>query len=72
MPDDLNARVRAIEKLTKLFRLERIVHLFVTSVALALLLANAAMVVIHRSAGPAELTLLFGSGGLITYSANRL
>lgn len=72
MVDDLNARVRAVERLTKLFRLERLVHLSVTTVALLMLLGNAAMLLIRREAGPAELTLLFGSSGLITYSANRL
>ena len=72
MTDDLSARVRAIERLTKLFRLERIVHLSVTTFALVMLLANAGMLLVRREAGPAELTLLFGSSGLITYSANRL
>ena len=70
--DDLTARLQAVERLTKLFRPERIVHLLVTALALVLLVGNAAVLIVRREAGPAELTLLFGSSGLITYSANRL
>jgi hypothetical protein len=70
--DDLQARLRAVERLTELFRLERMVHLVVTSVSLIMLLASAGALIYRREAGAAELSLMFGSSGLITYSASRL
>ena len=62
----------AVERLTALFRLERLVHLIVTSVSLFMLLVSAGVLLYRGQAGPAELTGLFGSSGLITYSAGRL
>jgi len=69
---ELEDRLRAVERLTALFRLERMVHLIVTSIALLMLLTSAAVLIFRKQAGPTELTLLFGSSGLITYSASRL
>ena len=71
-PDEFQSRMDAVERLTRLFRLERIVHLSVTSLSLALLLVSAGVLLYKGQAGPAELTGLFGSSGLITYSAGRL
>jgi hypothetical protein len=68
----INSRMAAVERLTALFRLERMVHLGITSVSLALLLVCAGVLLVRGQAGPAELTGLFGSSGLITYSAGRL
>ncbi len=62
----------AVERLTKLFQLERMVHLAVTSLSLVMLLTSAGVLLYKGKAGPAELTGLFGSSGLITYSAGRL
>lgn len=62
----------AVERLTKLFRLERMVHLAVTGLSLLMLLTSAGVLLYEGKAGPAELTGLFGSSGLITYSAGRL
>ena len=62
----------ASERLTNLFKLERLVHLAVTSLSLAMLLGSAGVLLYKGRAGPAELTGLFGSSGLITYSAGRL
>ncbi len=70
--ENLNQRLEAIERLTRLFRLERMVHLAVTTIALLMLLASAGVLIYERKAGSAELTLMFGSSGLITYSAARL
>ena len=39
---DIAARMEAVEKLTNLFKLERMVHLGVTSVSLIILLFSAA------------------------------
>src|SRR5262249_39408722 len=69
---DLAAKMDAVERLTRLFRLERLVHLGVTSVSLVMLLTSAGVLMFRGTAGPAELTGLFGSSGLITYSAGRL
>ena len=71
-PSDLEARLQAVERLTRLFRLERMVHLVVTGLALLMLLTSAGVLIYRQQAGPAELTMLFGSSGLITYSAGRL
>ena len=62
----------AVERLTKLFQLERMVHLGVTSLSLVMLLTCAGVLLYKGKAGPAELSGLFGSSGLITYSAGRL
>lgn len=67
--DELEARLAAVERITRLFRLERVVYLGVTVLALAMLLLSAGMLVWKGTAGPAELSMLFGSSGMITYSA---
>jgi hypothetical protein len=69
---DLSARVEAVERLTRLFRMERLVYLAITCISLMMLLSSAAILIWNKKAGPAELTGLFGSSGLITYSAGRL
>lgn len=68
----LSGRMDAVERLTALFRLERLVHLGITSISLVLLLICAGVLLVKGNAGPAELTGLFGSSGLIAYSAGRL
>jgi hypothetical protein len=70
--EDLNARMDGVERLTKLFRMERLVYLIITTMSLAILLTSAATLVIEKRAGNVELTGLFGSSGLITYSTGRL
>ncbi len=72
MPDSIQDRLVAVERLTKLFKAERMVHLGVTSVALVMLLASAAVLLSTSHAGLQELSGLFGSSGLIAYSASRL
>jgi hypothetical protein len=69
---ELSERLDAIERLTRLFRLERMVHLAVTTISLVMLLMSAGTLIYQGTAGSAELTLMFGSSGLITYSAARL
>lgn len=68
----LKERMDAVERLTNLFRLERLVHLAVTGISLLMLLSSAGFLLAKGKAGPGELTGLFGSSGLITYSAGRL
>lgn len=65
-------RMDQIVRLTELFKVERAVHLIVTTLALMMLLASAAVLIYRDQAGITELTALFGSSGLITYSASRL
>lgn len=72
MADDLQDRVHAVERLTRLFRAERLVYLFVTGLSLLLLLTAAALMVRDGKAGAAELSLMFGSSGLVTFTAGRL
>jgi len=69
---ELSERLDAVEKLIGLFRLERIVHLIVTTLSLALLLTSTAIQIYKGQAGRVELTLMFGASGLITYSTGRL
>jgi hypothetical protein len=69
---DIQLRMDAVERLTHLFKLERLVHLGVTSLSLVMLLLSAGVLLYRGQAGPVELTGLFGSSGLIAYSAGRL
>jgi hypothetical protein len=71
-PEDMKARMDAVERLTNLFRWERMVYLIVTGLSLAMLLTSAGVLLAQGRAGTAELTGLFGSSGLITYSTGRL
>ncbi len=68
----LDDKVQLVKNLVELFRAERMVHLGTTILSLVMLLTSAAVMLIRRGADPAALTLMFGSSGLITYSANRL
>jgi hypothetical protein len=68
----LDDKLRIVEGLVKLFKLERMVHLTTTIISLLMLLASAGFLIVRSRADPAALTLIFGSSGLITYSANRL
>ena len=70
--NDLGERLVAVERITELFKLERIVYLSVTVLALAMLLASASVLIWKGSAGRIELSMLFGSSGLITYSCGRV
>jgi hypothetical protein len=70
--NDLEQRMQAVERLTRLFRMERMVHLGVTTVSLIMLLTSAGVLIYKREANSVELSMLFGSSGLITYSASRL
>ena len=71
---ELNARIKAVEKLITVFKLERMVHLGVTLISLVLLIgAGVFLFFFDESVSKiAVLTLMFGSSGLITYSAGRL
>ena len=72
----LNARMEAVERMTALFKMERMVHLFVTTSSLIMLIGCAGYLVWQSKDSLDNLTvilpLMFGSSGLIAYSANRL
>jgi hypothetical protein len=72
MDDDLRLRLDAVERLTTLFRTERMVYLVTTIISLLMLVGSALSLMLRNQAGTAELTMLFGSSGLITYTAGRL
>ncbi len=69
---EIESRLKVVERLTRLFRLERMVHLGVTVISLIMLLASAGVLIYEKKAGAVELSLMFGASGLITYSAGRL
>ena len=71
-PAALDARLRAVERLVGLFKLERMFHLAVTGCSLVMLLVSAGVLLYRNNADPATLTMLFGSSGLITYATGRL
>ena len=70
--DSLDARLRAVERLVALFKLERMFHLTVTGCSLFMLLTSAGVLLYRNNADAATLTMLFGSSGLITYATGRL
>lgn len=70
--EDIAVRLDAVERLMKLFKLERLVYLAATSVSVAMLLISAGFVIATRKATNVELVGFFGSSGLITFSAGRL
>lgn len=72
MPDSLEQKLMVVERLTVLFKFERMVYLGVTVISLIMLLTSGVMLILEEKAGPAEMTLLFGSSGSITYTAGRL
>lgn len=72
MDEDFRQRLEGVERLTRLFRTERLVYLVTTIISLLMLVGSALSLMIRNQAGTAELTMLFGSSGLITYTAGRL
>ena len=72
MGDQIHKRLEVVKELTNLFKFERMVYLIVTILSLLMLFGAATSLMIRDKAGTAELTLMFGSSGLITYSTGRL
>lgn len=68
----MNDKVKAVERLCQLFKLERFAYLGTTGISLLMLLGSAGVLIYRTKADPATLTMLFGSSGLIAYSANRV
>ncbi|QGX41020.1 hypothetical protein [Permianibacter aggregans] len=72
MTEELKMRMEVVERLTALFRTERMVYLGTTILSLLMLVGSALSLIIRDKAGSVELSMLFGSSGLITYTAGRL
>ena len=72
MTEHISDRLNAVKGLTELFRAERMVYLGVTIISLLMLIGSALSLMLSGQAGTVELSLLFGSSGLITYTASRL
>lgn len=69
---ELEARFEYVKNLTKLFKFERIVHLVITCISLIMILLSAGSVIYNGNADAIDLSLIFGSSGLITYTAGKL
>jgi len=69
---EMKERLEAAKEITKLFNVERYVYISCCGVAVLLLLINAVRLFERSEVDYAGLGLLFGSGGLITYSTGRL
>lgn len=76
--DNLDKRLDAATKITKLFQAERYIYMSCCGIAVVLLIYCAVTLIADKSGENSwqdkmpVLTALFGSGGLITYSTGRL
>lgn len=71
--NDFDEKLKAVERLVKLFRFERHVYLVITTVSLLMLLGSAGFLLLDGKTDRLEVMVaLFGSSGLITYSLGRL
>ena len=66
---EIKAKVHAVKELTNLFRFERAVYLGATVTSLVMIMGSAISYMLKEQGGVAELSLLFGSTGLITCTA---
>ncbi len=72
---ELNARVKAVERMVGLFKMERQFYLAITLLSLFLLIGAGIYLFItgeDTTAKISALSAMFGSSGLLTYSAGRL
>lgn len=72
MTTSIEQRMEVVERLTNLFKFERMVYLVVTIISLIMLLSSGVSLLLKGEVGTAELVLLFGSAGTITYTVGRL
>lgn len=71
MKEVLTETLNALERLMNLFRLERVIHLIVGSIALLMLL-YAIVLLLQKELSTSLLASLFGSSGLIAVSSARI
>ena len=69
---DLNNRAAVVAELAKLYRPERITYLVISILALIMVVACTVIVVVRQGIEWAQLTLLFGSSGVITFACSRV
>jgi hypothetical protein len=69
---ELDARVRAVEKLTLIFKTERTIYLAITTISVLILLTCAGFLIKQQLGDMKVLIGLFGSSGLISYSLGRV
>ena len=63
---NLQDRVEAIERITKLFKIERIIYIIVLCFSLILLFISTALSLFQKGDKTIILSFMFGSGGLVT------
>jgi uncharacterized Tic20 family protein len=72
-PQDLQSKIDAVAKLLTLFRMERVVYISVTLLALLILLISAACLLLGgQDKSTAVAVGMFGASGAITYTTSRL
>lgn len=70
-PSDLDARLRACERITELFRLERMVYLCFAILAFMMLLACLVMILVQQGQ-TASVLGAFGSSGVVAVTSSRV
>ena len=68
----LDAAMDALDRLMRMFALERYVYLALTGVSFVLLIYTAYLLVVSERANTAALVGIFGSSGLIAASSGRI
>ena len=66
------ARLYYIQRIINCFKIERSIHIIVTTASLIMLFTCGVILIVKRQADTAILSMLFGSSGVITFSTNRL
>ena len=69
---DLKDRAAVVGELARLYRPERITYLVISILALIMLVACTVVVIVRQGIEWAQLTLLFGSSGIITFACSRV
>jgi hypothetical protein len=70
--EELEQRVKAVERLTALYRPERTVHMIANVVSLVVLLGSASVMLYQQESRSPVLVLMFGSSGLIAYTTSQV
>ncbi len=68
----LEQRIEAIERITKLFKIERIIYIVVSCISFALLCVSFVMLLIAKDDKSEIITMMFGTGGVFTVSVGGL
>ena len=68
---DLDKRLKIVEKLTKIFRPERTMHLIMSSISFLVIMLSAILMIVEGKTGKAELSMLFGSTGIVGIVGSR-